>query len=171
MNRRIKAIAVTATAAILTFTASISALAYTGWVEKSGKWYYYNEDGTKLTNNWVQAGEQWYWINSTGNMSTNRWVEYGGEMYYMLENGVMATNRFQQYKKTYYYLGEDGRAVKNSWVQGSEDKWYYMNENREKTIGLLEIDGSLYYFDGSGVMQRNISLGGYQLGPDGKVIQ
>lgn len=171
MKRNMKTIVVVATAAMLTIASSITALAQTGWVEKSGKWYYYNEDGSKLINGWVNSGDSWFWINSTGNMSTNRWVDYNGEMYYFLENGAMATNKFQLYKKKTYYLGADGRSVMNQWVKGSDEKWRYMNENRELTIGFKEIDGGIYYFDGSGYMLSGMSVGGYQLGEDGRAIQ
>ena len=170
MNKQIKAVAVLATAAVLTIGTAISAIAaYSGWVEKSGKWYYYNQDGSKVTSEWVQSGNDWYWINTTGYASMSRWVEYDGRIYYMLEDGRMATNCFKQYKKTTYYLGENGYAVSNRWIYDNY-KWYYMDENCKLTIGLKEIDGTFYYFDGNGVMCTNVITAGYYFGMDGRAV-
>ena len=44
-------------------------MAATGWVKRSGNWYYYNEKGVKTTG-WQLVKGNWYYMNSKGVMQT-----------------------------------------------------------------------------------------------------
>lgn len=83
-----------------------------GWLQESGKWYYYI-DNKKQTNAWVQSEDKkdWYWVKS---------------------NGVMAEKEFIQDKKgNWYYLDPGGKA-RRGWLQDTDKRWYYLNPKKDK---------------------------------------
>ena len=41
-----------------------------GWVQEKEGWYYYSNDGTKLTSQWIGN----YYVGEDGKMLTNQWI-------------------------------------------------------------------------------------------------
>ena len=117
-----------------------------GWEFASGKWYYYDNNGTMKTN-WYKVGSQWYYFDKDGTMKTN-WYKVGNGWYYLGEDGAMRTN-WQYEGKRWYYLASDG-AMRTGWVLVS-GKWYYLNSG--------------------GDMAVNTTIGRYRLGSDGAWIK
>ena len=73
----------------------------TGWKKVSGKWYYFNTDGTMNTG-WVCVNNKWYYNNNSGEMSTG-WLLLGGKWYYLNNSGEMQTGSIQINGKWYYF--------------------------------------------------------------------
>lgn len=62
----------------------------TGWVERGGSWYYYDENGILFTG-WLKHNGEWYYLEpSTGIMQTG-FLTLDGRTYYLQENGSMLT--------------------------------------------------------------------------------
>lgn len=61
----------------------------TGWVEKSGTWYYNDAQGNAVTG-WQMIDGKWYYFSSNGAMQTG-WKELGGSWYYFRSSGAMVT--------------------------------------------------------------------------------
>ncbi|WP_283702624.1 SH3 domain-containing protein [Clostridium perfringens] len=97
---------------------------YDKWVNKDGKWYYY-ENG-KMVTGWKLVDGEWYYLGSDGVMVTG-WIELGG---------------------IWYYLSDSGAMVKG-W-QTISGKTYYFNESGHMLTGKQVIDGKNYEFNESG---------------------
>ena len=87
-----------------------------GWVQESGKWYYY-VNGAKKTG-WLQDGKTWYYLKSDGVMATG-WVQVGSVWYYMQSSGAMKTGWLQQ-GSTWYYLQSSGAMATGSLKIGTK---------------------------------------------------
>lgn len=97
---------------------------YDKWVNKDGKWYYY-ENG-KMVTGWKLVDGEWYYLGSNGVMVTG-WIELGG---------------------IWYYLSDSGAMVKG-W-QTISGKTYYFNDSGHMLTGKQVIDGKNYEFNESG---------------------
>lgn len=97
---------------------------YDKWVNKDGKWYYY-ENG-KMVTGWKLVDGEWYYLGSDGVMVTG-WIELGG---------------------IWYYLSDSGAMVKG-W-QTISGKTYYFNDSGHMLTGKQVIDGKNYEFNESG---------------------
>lgn len=78
-----------------------------GWVEKSGKKYYY-KNGILLKNQWLNLSGKYYYLNSDGSMATG-WKKVSGKDYYMDKNGVRQVSKWIGD----YYVGKDGACYYN----------------------------------------------------------
>ena len=117
----------------------------TGWQKISGKWYYYDNNGSKITG-WKKISNKWYFFNkSTGAMLTG-WQKISGKWYYF-KGGVMQTGWKKISNKWYYFKGGE---MKTGWMK-SGTKWYYFNNNGSMVTGNKVIGGKTYKFDNSGV--------------------
>ena len=150
MRKQTKLVAVTSAAALLAIGASMASFAATGWVEEDGTWYFYDNDGNKVTDEWKKSGDNWYWLD--------------GE-----ENGAMAMDKLVDDDDDYYYVDSTGVMVKNTWVKvvnedqdddddPAEYHYYYMQSNgkayrqKNNTLSKKTIDGKQYAFDDEGIM-------------------
>ena len=137
-----------------------------GWVQKDGVWYYYDEQGNPVTNTWKgsyylksdgkmaqsewvydASYQSWYYLKSDGSYARNEWQG----SYYLKSNGKMAQSEWV-YDKSYqswYYLKSDGSYARNAW-QGS----YYLKSDG-KMAQSEWVDGGRYYVDGSGLWNSN----------------
>lgn len=68
----------------------------TGWVQRNGIWYYYNEEGIMATNQWQLDNGNWYYLGEDGAMVTNRQI-------YLNEQGKMVPMA----SSAYYHLLSD----------------------------------------------------------------
>ena len=106
---------------------SNSSLAVTsGWVQKDGVWYYYDEQGNPVTNTWKGS----YYLKSDGKMAQSEWV-------------------YDASYQSWYYLKSDGSYARNAW-QGS----YYLKSDGKMAVNEW-VDGGRYYVDGSGLWNSN----------------
>ena len=142
----------------------------TGWEKVNGTWYYMNASGAMQTG-WQKVDGTWYYFNSSGAMLTG-WQDIGGARYYLNSSGAMLTG-WQKIDGNWYYfysggsiatnteidgwsIDENGVATKieqvqNGWLQVGNDTLYYI-EGVAQT-GLVDIEGSRYYFNENGIMQ------------------
>ena len=97
-----------------------------GWVQKDGVWYYYDEQGNPVTNTWKGS----YYLKSDGKMAQSEWV-------------------YDASYQSWYYLKSDGSYARNEW-QGS----YYLKSNGKMAVNEW-VDGGRYYVDGSGLWNSN----------------
>lgn len=150
MKKQTKLVAVTSAAALLAIGASMTSFAATGWVEEDGTWYFYDNDGNKVTDEWKKSGDNWYWLD--------------GE-----EDGAMAMDKMIEDDDDYFYVDSTGVMVTNTWVKvvnedqdddddPAEYHFYYMQSNgkayRQKgdSLNKKTIDGKQYAFDEEGIM-------------------
>ena len=157
-----------------------------GWVQKDGVWYYYDEQGNPVTNTWKgsyylksdgkmaqsewvydASYQSWYYLKSDGSYARNEWQG----SYYLKSNGKMAQSEWV-YDKSYqswYYLKSDGSYARNAW-QGS----YYLKSNGKMAQSEWVYDKSYqswYYLKSDGSYARNAWQGSYYLKSDGKMAQ
>ncbi|MFR6068290.1 MAG: SH3 domain-containing protein [Clostridium perfringens] len=161
---------------------------YDKWVNKDGKWYYY-ENG-KMVIGWKFVDGEWYYLESNGVMATG-WKELGGIWYYLNESGAMVKGWQTISGKTYYFndsghmlvgkqvidgrnynLNTSGQLDSTNWVK-SNNKWYYY-ENGKMITGWKLINGEWYYLESNGVMATGWKeLGGiwYYLNESGAMVK
>ncbi|WP_240528059.1 YHYH domain-containing protein [Bacillus cereus] len=118
------------------------------WKQENGKWYYYDQSGTKAKG-WQQISGVWYYFNGSGVMQTG-WQQISGIWYYMNGSGAMQKG-WQQIGGTWYYMNGSG-AMQKGWQQIG-GVWYYMNGSGAMQTGWQAIGGKWYYMNGSGAMQ------------------
>ena len=148
MRKQTKLVAVLSASALLAMGASMTSFAATGWTQEDGTWYYYDRDGSRVTDEWKKSGNYWFWLDDDGEMATDMLVEDDDDYYYVDVNGVMVTNRWV--------------AVDNE-DAGDEDEpdqyWYYFQSNGKAMKGsdsgnvrFKTINGKKYAFDEEGKM-------------------
>ena len=137
-----------------------------GWVQKDGVWYYYDEQGNPVTNTWKgsyylksdgkmaqsewvydASYQSWYYLKSDGSYARNEWQG----SYYLKSNGKMAQSEwvYDVSYQSWYYLKSDGSYARNAW-QGS----YYLKSDGKMAVNEW-VDGGRYYVDGSGLWNSN----------------
>lgn len=96
-----------------------------GWIEESGKWYYY-KDGQQLRSEWIQTNGKWYYLNENGVMLTG-WQLIGGKWYYLDASGAMQTG-WMLLDGKWYYLQDDGAMATDCYIKsGDKDIYYWVN--------------------------------------------
>ena len=155
-----------------------------GWVQKDGVWYYYDEQGNPVTNTWKgsyylksdgkmaqsewiydASYQSWYYLKSDGSYARNEWQG----SYYLKSNGKMAQSEwvYDASYQAWYYLKSDGSYARNEW-QGS----YYLKSNGKMAQSEWVYDVSYqswYYLKSDGSYARNAWQGSYYLKSDGKM--
>lgn len=175
------------------YYANGSGVMQTGWLNRGGTWYYLAGSGA-MVEGWAYIGSSWYYMvpgngamvgagwhlidnswyymNGSGAMCSNRWIGN----YYVGGSGAMLTNtwvgsywvgadgnwipnydpdqnaRWVQDGNTWYYQRTDGSRITNSWkkINGT---WYYFAGSGAMLTGWNVVGGSWYFFNGSGAMQ------------------
>ena len=100
-----------------------------GWKKVSGKWYYYDKNGKKVTG--FQTIE--------------------GKLYAFNKSGVMLYGWQKSPEGKWYYFGKDGSATVSKWIK-PDGYWYYLDKNGVMVTGIAEIDGEIYKFKSSGIL-------------------
>jgi uncharacterized repeat protein (TIGR02543 family) len=127
------------------------------WIQSDGKWYYFGTDGARVANAWAKSGTNWYYLGSDGGaMVSNTWIQSGTNRYYLGSNGARATNAWVKSGSNWYYLGADGGAmVTNTWVQ-SGTNWHYLGSDGAMVSDAWAKSGTNWHYLGSnGVMATN----------------
>ena len=163
--------------------------AQAGWVQNGNRWWYRHADGSYTTNGWEVINGAWYYFDGAGWMVTG-WVKLSGTWYYLTGSGAMATGWIQT-GGTWYYMNTSGAMVTDTWIGNnyvdgsgawipgkvkaqagwvqSGSRWWYRHADGSYTRNNWEmINGSWYYFDGTGWMATGwLKLGNnwYYLNP------
>ena len=135
------------------------------WV--NGKWY--SADGSQTyegTLSWKGNSVGWWVEDSSGWYPVSCWQKIDGYWYYFDAAGYMVTSAWQDG----LWLDSNGKWTYEAtgfWTSGSggwsfEDSsgWYASNQ-------WLKVNGSWYYFKGSGYMVTNTKVDGYWIGANG----
>ena len=118
-----------------------------GWVQKDGVWYYYDEQGNPVTNTWKGS----YYLKSDGKMAQSEWVYDASyqSWYYLKSDGSYARNEWQGS----YYLKSNGKMAQSEWVYDtSYQSWYYLKS--DGSYARNEWQGS-YYLKSNGKMAQS----------------
>lgn len=128
-------------------------------------------------NDWVKAGDNWGYVQD-GKLVEGKFVEVNGKWYYFNYNGIMvkdgAVSAYSETEKKSdkYLFDADGALVTNDWYfksNGTYGDWYYAGadgkayaakyDNKTDLLvegtGWAKINGSWYFFNGSGQMYQN----------------
>ncbi len=135
------------------------------WID--GKWY--NADGSctytgKLE--WKSNSTGWWVEDSVGWYPQDSWQKIDGSWYYFKPDGYMAMG---EYYGGYWFNGDGSwdDTYFLSWKSNSTGWWVEDKSGWWPSNAWLHIDGSWYYFDGSGYLVTNQYVDGYWLGADG----
>lgn len=135
------------------------------WVD--GKWY--DADGNQSysgTLEWKCNSAGW-WVEDTANWyPVSCWQKIDGYWYYFDASGYMVSSAWQDG----CWLGSDGAWTyepAGSWKGNSSGWWFEDTSGWYPYSQWLKINGSWYYFDGSGYMVTSKYIDGYWIGADG----
>lgn len=168
MKKQIKWTAALSTAAIMTALipgVCVPAMAAetTGWIQADGTWMFYDSDGYALTDSWQKQDGNWYYLDEDGMLSFDCQIDE----YYVGTDGKRVYNQWVKVVNDddwgssdapefyWYYYGKDGKSLVSRF-RTIDDKQYYFDSEGRMVTGLVEIDGSTYYFgdDNDGVMKK-----------------
>ncbi len=119
---------------------------------------------------WVQDSTGWWYSYSGGGYPKSQWVEIDSSYYYFDSTGYMAAG---EYRDGYWTESSGARSktyTGGAWKTNQTGKWYEDKTGYYPTNCWLKIDGSYYYFNGSGYAEVNKWVDGYYLDKDGKWI-
>lgn len=137
----------------------------TGWKEKDGVKYYY-DDGKPADDGWLTIDGDVYYFYDDGTFAVGEAV-IDGEYYRFDDDGEMRTGL---YKKSHYY-NEDGKAHKG-WLEYEGNK-YYCDDTGEFLTGLNDLDGFYYFFNDNGTLAvgwKTLDGNSYYFNTDGKAV-
>ena len=156
----------------------------TNWKKIQGKWYYFNNDGNRLSNTtfdgyvfnkdgvmaengWNFIDGKWYFANASGKISQNKWEKINDSWYYFDKDGIMLSNT----TINSYLLTNSGAMAENKWVL-IDKHWYFANSSGKISQNKWEkINGIWYYFDKTGIMFSNQWQGNYYLKSSGAMAE
>ena len=138
----------------------------TGWLLDNGQWYYLDFTGVMKTG-WYQVNEKWYYSTSSGEMQTG-WIKDKNKWYFLSSSGAMESGWIKD-KGTWYYTSSDG-AMQTGWIN-DKNKWYFLNSNGAMQIGWKLVNNKWYYFYSDGQMAANTTIGGYKLDQSGAWVK
>ena len=135
------------------------------WKKIAGVWYYFNQDGTMLSNtvfndylfnksgalaesSWVKLENKWYYATEEGKVTRNKWASISGDWYRFNQDGIMISNAIYED----HLFNSSGALAINTWTKIG-DKWYYGNQDGKILRNKWEkIKNIWYYFDQNGAM-------------------
>ena len=123
-----------------------------GWVKKSGKWYYFDKKDGKMVTGWLQLNDRKFFLKADGSMIEGPcWYNIGGKRYYFTKNGHVRS-AWEMVRGKWYYRNTDGELLKNKWVRYN-GKYYYLKADGAMQIGTVTIQGRRYTFGADGVLK------------------
>ena len=135
------------------------------WV--NGKWY--NADGSQTyagTLSWKSNSTGWWVEDSEGWYPTSQWQKIDGIWYYFSASGYMASGEYYNG----YWFNSDGSWDEQyylTWKSDSTGWWVEDKSGWWPVSQWLKIDGSWYYFNGSGYMVTSQYVDGYWIDANG----
>lgn len=121
----------------------------TGWIASGDKWYFYNTDGSRISNQWITYNNKRYYLGEDGIMAVGL-TKIDDITYYFASNGDLSTG-WQQINNTWYYCDPAG-IIKTGWIT-DKNKKYYLTESGAMAIGWTTINNKDYYFDKDGAIK------------------
>ena len=123
--------------------------------EIDGKNFFFNHDGTLVTDGWVKDWSETYYASASGELFTGD-HKIDGKWYYFNAKGWMQTGLVQT-DTGYYLYGEDGAYIakaKKGWneIRGA---WYYFDGEAFVKDKLMTIGKETYYFTYGGKMMTD----------------
>ena len=131
------------------------------WVEKDGKYYYYDylgnlakgwlhikdktwymdpETGARRTG-WLKWNNKYYYLQKETGLITTGWLQLKNKTYYFKADGT-AANGWKKISGKYYYFNKKGRMYTNKLI----NKKYYVDANGQRAYGFRQIGTATYYF-------------------------
>ena len=107
---------------------AVPTVTYKGWKQLDGKWYYFDENGNKVTNQWKQDSAGWCYLGEDGAMITNQWVKDSVGWCYVDASGYMVYNQWAHDGTGWAYAGVDGYRETSKWIKDSAG-WCYVDES------------------------------------------
>lgn len=154
------------------------------WRKIAGVWYYFNQDGTMLSNtvfndylfnksgalaesSWVKLENKWYYATEEGKVTRNKWASISGDWYRFNQDGIMLSNVIYED----YLFNSSGALAINTWTKIG-DKWYYGNQDGKILRDKWEkIKNVWYYFDQNGAMLSDTIYKEYLLDKSGALAE
>lgn len=85
-----------------------------GWEKSGTKWFFKKQDGKKAANQWMNVDGVDYYFDPDGTMVTE-WRRFSNNSwYYFKQSGSMARNYWVESSGVWYYLGGDGVMLTNT---------------------------------------------------------
>lgn len=136
-----------AVVAAIMLSAAFSSAAYAqGWTKENNVWVYYNNNGTKASNEWKQSSDGgYYYLDGYGNMVTNSFID---SERYVGSDGKMVTSGWRQIDSKWYYFDNNGKTIKNKSKQ-INGVYYYFGDDGYMVTGWVHDDSNWYYCDTS----------------------
>ena len=140
------------------------------FVQKNGKWYYYDESG-RLVKGWYtsKAGNRYY-FGKTGAAKAGI-LTLGGKKYCFNAKGKMQKGWRTVNGKTYFFDDKDGH-MHTGWTVTEAGNRYYFWKDGVIRPGWQTVEGKQYYFNAKGKMLKNrfLTVSGkkYYLDKDGQ---
>ena len=142
----------------------------TGWLQKSGKWYYFTRTGQLLKNTWIKSGGKTYCAGPDGALYTNGMHKIGSYYYAFSVRGIRQTGR-KAYNGTCYFFeskagASQGRMVTKQWRTWKGNQHYFGVSGKmlkNQWIGR-------YYVNGGGICLKNQWRGKKYLGSTGYAV-
>ena len=148
----------------------------TGWVNKDGKWYYFNSDGSMKKNEWfTQSNGQTFYFGADGIKYTGthkegsetwvfdgngalerKWKLINGSWHVYNKDGAMHTGWLEEWS-SWYYFNNDGGMRTNAWLKQLNGQTFYLGADGIKYIGKHTIGGVEYTFNSAGILQGNLT--------------
>ena len=139
----------------------------------AANYYYFDETGKMIRNNFItdENGAKRY-VNFIGGIHGAGLVQVDGEYYYARTDGYVATGKYyvgkwsnaelsSKFYAQYYYFDETGKMLRNTFITDSNgDKRYLNSVGSIAGVGLIELDGNVYYIRTNGY----IATGNYYVG-------
>lgn len=143
-------------AGLTMFAAAGSLTAFASWQVENGR-YYYEENGSRVTNAWRKgdSDQKWRYLDGSGYMLVNNWVYDGNGQYYVDGNGIMAESQWikvtESGEEIWYYAGSNGKILMDDWEKIGDSYYYFGDDGRMVTGWADEYN---YYCDpSSGAMK------------------
>ncbi|MCI7812988.1 MAG: NlpC/P60 family protein [Lachnospiraceae bacterium] len=152
-----------------------------GLKKVDGNTYYFNKQGYMLNGWFKTGGRTFYFDPATGAMKTGRVVINGKAYYFSTKNGVLQTGWFQIPGSTqWYYSDATGVIQSNKWIDGyyvdstgkrasgfltiGQNRYFFVNGKYQ--VGWFSYNGTKYYANGKGVLQKDKWLGRFYVKSD-----
>ena len=119
-----------------------------GWVQKSGKWYYFDKKDGHMITGWLKIGTRKFYLRKNGTMIEGPcWFKIGTKKYFFTQNGHVRS-AWESKGGKWYYIDVNGDYVKSKWIVYA-GKYYYMTASGAAATGTKTIGGRKYTFDNS----------------------
>lgn len=142
----------------------------TGWIRLSGIWYYLDPSTGIMVTGWLPQGGHTYYLNPSSGAMLTGWQKIDGEWYYFNGSGYLQTG-WQKINNAWYLLDSKTGIMVTGWSTDEKENTYYLNPSSGAMVtGWQKIEGYDYYFNASGVLQKDTWIGNYYVDESGRWI-